>query len=108
MSGMKISRRAQRVAPFYAMEFAKKAGALDAAGHDVIRLNIGEPDFGAPPAFLAAARELTDGRPLAYTDARWALRHYAKPSRASTRRTSAPRSIRVRSPSPPVPPPRCC
>ena len=69
MSGMKISRRAQRVAPFYAMEFAKKAGALDAAGHDVIRLNIGEPDFGAPPAFLAAARELTDGRPLAYTDA---------------------------------------
>ncbi|MGC4933675.1 aminotransferase class I/II-fold pyridoxal phosphate-dependent enzyme [Gordonia sp. DT30] len=66
---MQISRRAQRVAPFYAMEFAKKAGALDAAGHDVIRLNIGEPDFGAPPAFLAAARELTDGRPLAYTDA---------------------------------------
>ncbi|WLP89835.1 aminotransferase class I/II-fold pyridoxal phosphate-dependent enzyme [Gordonia sp. NB41Y] len=66
---MQISRRAQRVAPFYAMEFAKKAGELEAQGHHVIRLNIGEPDFGAPPAFLEAARELTDGRPLTYTDA---------------------------------------
>lgn len=66
---MRISRRAQRVAPFYAMEFAKKAAAIDAQGHDVVKLNIGEPDFGAPPAFLEAARELTDGRPLAYTPA---------------------------------------
>lgn len=66
---MQISRRAQRVAPFYAMEFAKRASAVEADGHRVIRLNIGEPDFGAPPAFLEAARALTDGRPLAYTDA---------------------------------------
>ncbi|MFT4126512.1 MAG: aminotransferase class I/II-fold pyridoxal phosphate-dependent enzyme, partial [Gordonia sp. (in: high G+C Gram-positive bacteria)] len=66
---MQVSRRAQQVAPFYAMEFAKKAAALEAQGHPVIRLNIGEPDFGPPPAFLDAARELTDGRPLTYTDA---------------------------------------
>ncbi|MDL9936753.1 aminotransferase class I/II-fold pyridoxal phosphate-dependent enzyme [Gordonia sp. ABSL1-1] len=66
---MRISRRAERVAPFYAMEFAKKAAALQRQGHHVITLNIGEPDFGAPPAFLDAARELTDGRPLAYTGA---------------------------------------
>lgn len=66
---MHISRRAQHVAPFYAMEFAKKAGAVEAAGHRVIRLNIGEPDFGPTPQFLAAAREAADGRPMTYTDA---------------------------------------
>lgn len=66
---MRISRRAAAVAPFYAMEVAKSAAAVEAQGHDVIRLNIGEPDSGAPPAFLAAVRDLTDGRRLAYTDA---------------------------------------
>lgn len=66
---MRISQRARRVAPFYAMEFAKKAAAVEAEGHRVIRLNIGEPDFGAPPAFLRAVREISDGRPLAYTGA---------------------------------------
>ena len=66
---MHISRRAHRVAPFYAMEFAKKAAAVEAAGHRVIRLNIGEPDFGPPPQFLAAARDAADGRPMAYTEA---------------------------------------
>ncbi|MFW0784146.1 pyridoxal phosphate-dependent aminotransferase [Gordonia sp. CPCC 206044] len=69
ISPTRISRRAESVAPFYAMEFAKHAAELQAAGHDVVKLSIGEPDFGAPPAFLAAVRELTDGRPLAYTDA---------------------------------------
>lgn len=66
---MKISHRAQQVAPFYAVEFASRAVAVESRGRRVIRLNIGEPDFGAPPAFLAAAREVTDGRPLTYTGA---------------------------------------
>ncbi|NDZ94158.1 pyridoxal phosphate-dependent aminotransferase [Streptomyces sp. SID6673] len=66
---MRISQRAEAVAPFYAMEFGKRAAELEAAGHDVIKLSIGEPDFGAPPAFLAAIRDLTDGRPLTYTGA---------------------------------------
>ena len=66
---MKISQRAQEVAPFYAMDFASRAAAVEAQGSPVIRLSIGEPDFGAPPAFLAAAREVSDGRPLTYTGA---------------------------------------
>ncbi|AZG48522.1 pyridoxal phosphate-dependent aminotransferase [Gordonia insulae] len=66
---MRISQRADAVAPFYAMEFGKRAAELEAAGHDVVKLSIGEPDFGAPPAFLAAIRDLTDGRSLAYTEA---------------------------------------
>lgn len=64
---VRVSRRAASVSPFYAMEFAKHADALEASGVHVTRLNIGEPDFGAPPAFLAAIAEFADGRPTAYT-----------------------------------------
>jgi aspartate/methionine/tyrosine aminotransferase len=66
---MKISERAQSIAPFFAMEFGKHAAALEAQGRDVIKLSIGEPDFGAPPAVIEAARRMTDGRALPYTAA---------------------------------------
>ncbi|MFF0379792.1 pyridoxal phosphate-dependent aminotransferase [Actinoplanes missouriensis] len=66
---MKISHRAQAVAPFYAMEVAKHAAMVEADGRHVIRLNIGEPDFGAPPAVREAMREAMDGRPMPYTAA---------------------------------------
>ncbi len=69
MSSMRISRRAEQIAPFYAMEFARDAAELEAQGHHIVKLNIGEPDFGAPPEVLAAARQVSDGRPLAYTGA---------------------------------------
>lgn len=66
---VRISRRAEAVAPFYAMEFGKHAAALEAQGHHVVKLSLGEPDFGAPPAVLSAMREVMDGRPMAYTAA---------------------------------------
>lgn len=66
---MRISQRAAAVAPFHAMVFGQRAGELIAAGHNVIRLSLGEPDFGAPPAVRAAMREVMDGRPLPYTPA---------------------------------------
>ncbi|MFC9841292.1 pyridoxal phosphate-dependent aminotransferase [Rhodococcus sp. NPDC127530] len=66
---MNLSQRAQSVAPFYAMEFGKHAAALESQGHHVVKLSIGEPDFGAPPAVLTAMREVMDGRPLTYTAA---------------------------------------
>lgn len=51
------------------MAFGARAGEMAAAGHDVIRLSLGEPDFGAPPAVREAMRQLMDGRPLPYTPA---------------------------------------
>ena len=65
---MKISQRAQSIDPFFAMEFGKRAAALEAQGHQVIKLSLGEPDFGPPPAVLEAARTAVDG-PLPYTGA---------------------------------------
>lgn len=64
---MKVSERAARVAPFWALAFGERAAALAEAGHDVVRLSIGEPDAGAPPAVREAMREAMDGRPLPYT-----------------------------------------
>ena len=50
---MQISRRAQAIEPFYVMEVAKAASALAQQVQDSARpmvfLNIGEPDFTAPP-----------------------------------------------------------
>ena len=56
---MRITERAQRIAPFYVMEVAKAAQALAPAaaqaGSPMIYLNIGEPDFTAPPLVQEAA-----------------------------------------------------
>ena len=64
---MQISSRAQRIEPFYVMEVAKAASALarEVAHTDapMIFLNIGEPDFTAPPLVRQAAeRAIRDGR----------------------------------------------
>ena len=63
---MRISARAQRIEPFYVMEMAKSAAAIarDAVGSDkpMIYLNVGEPDFTAPPLVREAAeRAIRDG-----------------------------------------------
>jgi aspartate/methionine/tyrosine aminotransferase len=70
---MRISRRAQAIEPFYVMEVAKQAAALarEVADSDrpMLFLNIGEPDFTAPPLVQeAAARAVHDGR-TQYTEA---------------------------------------
>lgn len=64
---MKLARRARDAEPFHAMAIGERAAEIAALGHHVVRLSIGEPDFGAPPAVRAAMREVMDGRPLPYT-----------------------------------------
>ena len=74
---MKLAGRLDHIEPFYVMECAKAAAELarspacDPArgGQPMIFLNIGEPDFTAPPLVQAAAeRALRAGR-TQYTDA---------------------------------------
>lgn len=62
--------RAQEVQPFRAMVFGERADRMNAEGGDVIKLCLGEPDFGAPPAVREEMRNLMDGRSLPYTAAR--------------------------------------
>ncbi|MDF0529067.1 aminotransferase class I/II-fold pyridoxal phosphate-dependent enzyme [Tsukamurella sp. 8F] len=66
---MKPAQRAQAAEPFYAMAVSQRAAELEAAGHDVVKLSLGEPDFGAPQAVRDAMVTAMDGRPLPYTSA---------------------------------------
>ena len=66
---MKLSERAERVEPFYAMDFTRRASEMVAAGRRIVTLSVGEPDFGAPPLVREAMRDVMDGRPLTYTPA---------------------------------------
>ena len=64
---MRIAGRAQRTEPFYVMEVAKAATELAPElarqGRPMVFLNIGEPDFTAPPLVQAAAeRAIREGR----------------------------------------------
>ena len=70
---MKISSRAQRNEPFYVMEVATAASALarDVAHTDrpMVFLNIGEPDFTAPPLVQEAAARAVRNGATQYTQA---------------------------------------
>jgi aspartate/methionine/tyrosine aminotransferase len=70
---VKIAQRAQRIEPFYVMEVAKAASAmaqeLAHTASPMIFLNIGEPDFTAPPLVQqAASRAIAQGH-TQYTQA---------------------------------------
>jgi aspartate/methionine/tyrosine aminotransferase len=70
---MQISRRANNITPFYVMEVAKAASALGAqvANTDapMVFLNIGEPDFTAPPLVQEAAERAIHSGQSQYTPA---------------------------------------
>ena len=56
------SRRSHEIAPFHVMSLLARAQALEQAGHDVIHLEIGEPDFTtAEPVVRAGQAALAAG-----------------------------------------------
>jgi aspartate/methionine/tyrosine aminotransferase len=64
---MRTSRRAAEIEPFEVMDVLSRAHALERAGRHVVHMEIGEPDFSAPPPVVEAGiRALRDGR-TAYT-----------------------------------------
>jgi aspartate/methionine/tyrosine aminotransferase len=74
---MRLASRLEHIEPFYVMECAKTAIAIahspacDPAqgGEPMIFLNIGEPDFSAPPAVLRAAEDCLRRGETQYTQA---------------------------------------
>ncbi|MBS0430755.1 MAG: pyridoxal phosphate-dependent aminotransferase [Proteobacteria bacterium] len=70
---MRIASRAQRIEPFYVMEVAKAAGVLARevahTERPMIFLNIGEPDFTAPPLVQEAAARAVRAGATQYTQA---------------------------------------
>jgi aspartate/methionine/tyrosine aminotransferase len=74
---MKLAGRLAHIDPFYVMECAKAASELSRSpacdpargGLPMIFLNIGEPDFTAPPRVQQAAADALEGGRTQYTDA---------------------------------------
>ncbi|WP_219862548.1 aminotransferase class I/II-fold pyridoxal phosphate-dependent enzyme [Vreelandella piezotolerans] len=60
---MAWNSRVDHVAPFRVMHLLEMAQAREAAGHDVIHLEVGEPDFATPAPIVAAGQQaLASGR----------------------------------------------
>lgn len=66
---MQLSRRLDHIAPFHVMAILERARALEAAGHDVIHLEIGEPDFPTPEPVQRAAVAAMAAQRTFYTPA---------------------------------------
>ena len=62
-----IAKRLSRVKPSATVAVSTKARELKAAGHDVIGLGAGEPDFDTPAHIIQAAKEAMDRGETRYT-----------------------------------------
>jgi aspartate/methionine/tyrosine aminotransferase len=67
---LRFAPRAAEVRPFLAMEVMERAFELERQGARVIHLEIGEPDFPAPPAAVEACRQALARGETRYTDSR--------------------------------------
>lgn len=63
-SKINLSERVKSLTPSSTLAISAKANALKAAGHDVIGLGVGEPDFNTPDYIIAGA---TDAMQKGYT-----------------------------------------
>jgi aspartate/methionine/tyrosine aminotransferase len=66
---LRQASRNDRIAPFHVMALLGRAQALQAAGHDVIHLEVGEPDFPTPAPILAAGQRALAAGLTHYTPA---------------------------------------
>lgn len=65
-----LSARSGRIEPFHVMRILARAREMEAAGRDLVHMEIGEPDFSTPAPIVAAGqRALADGK-THYTPAR--------------------------------------
>ncbi|NYT76207.1 pyridoxal phosphate-dependent aminotransferase [Alcaligenaceae bacterium] len=82
----KLAKRTELVMPFYAVELFKQASLLNAQGHDIISLGIGEPDFTAPAQVIETMHRAAQAGLSGYTSPaglpplRDAIAHYYEQS----------------------------
>ena len=66
---LRSAARMAHIAPFEVMEIQTLAREVEAQGHDVVHLEIGEPDFTTPAPIVEAAKRALDSKPMFYTSA---------------------------------------
>jgi len=69
LTRLHVASRMAHIAPFEVMEIQTLAREAEARGHDVIHLEIGEPDFTTPRPVVEAAKRALDTKPMFYTSA---------------------------------------
>ena len=58
-----LARRTRTIQPFRVVDVMEAAWAAERAGRSIVHLEVGEPDFGTPPAVVeAATKAIADGR----------------------------------------------
>ncbi|MFV5214526.1 pyridoxal phosphate-dependent aminotransferase [Azonexus caeni] len=57
------------IAPFHVVELLTRARELEAAGRDIIHMEVGEPDFATPAPIVAAAVDALNSGKTLYTQA---------------------------------------
>lgn len=62
-----VSKRADSIRPFIVMDVVARAGELEAAGRDIVHLEIGDPDFPTPDVIVRAAESSMSGGDTGYT-----------------------------------------
>jgi len=67
---LRLAARTHAIAPFRAVNMLQEASALQAAGHDIISLGIGEPDFTAPPQVVDALQRAAQAGLSGYSSPR--------------------------------------
>ena len=65
----RIAARMREIEPFHVMEIGRRAEALERAGRRIVHMEIGQPDFSAPPQVIEAAVAAVRSEPLGYTAA---------------------------------------
>ncbi len=65
---LKVATRSN-ISPFFAMEVMRDANERQAAGEDILHLEVGEPCFGAPKEVITSAQHLLNQGHLGYTEA---------------------------------------
>jgi (5-formylfuran-3-yl)methyl phosphate transaminase len=93
---VRIPERIRSIQPFLAMEVLERAYAMEAAGAQVIHLEIGEPDFPAPPEAVEAASKALAAGATRYTDSRGLPELRAAIAADKTRRTGTPPQKRTK------------
>lgn len=63
---MRRSKRSQ-ISSFKVMDVMRRAAAAEAAGHDVVHMEVGQPGTSAPKTAIAAAKAALDQEALGYT-----------------------------------------
>jgi aspartate/methionine/tyrosine aminotransferase len=63
-----VARRVDAIEPFRVMEMVKAAASMVRAGHDVISMSVGEPDFTAPDLVARAAMDAIARGATQYTE----------------------------------------